>query len=194
MNRVITISREYGSGGSELGQRLSAVMGIPCYDRQIISEISRETGLSQQTVRSLSEQQSNPLPRARSLSLNYREPLEMCILREQTDFIRRTAEEGSCIIVGRCADFLIEKSFNIMVYASMEYRVERCQKHCEALSDEEIKKDLIRIDRERARYYQQNTGRKWGDKQNYHVCVNTSMTDMEALVPPLVALIEASFK
>ncbi len=135
MNRIITIGREFGSGGRELGLRLSQRLGIAYYDQEIISEISRRTELSEQYVRKMAEKKpmfSFPLHIGRSFHYMQNSPwdLNLSIFREQSAIIREMAEKSDCVIVGRCADDILREMnpLRIFVYGDMETKLERCRK------------------------------------------------------------------
>ena len=189
MNRIITIGREFGSGGRELGLRLSQRLGIAYYDQEIISEISRRTELSEQYVRKMAEKKpmfSFPLHIGRSFHYMQNSPwdLNLSIFREQSAIIREMAEKSDCVIVGRCADDILREMnpLRIFVYGDMETKLERCRKRAgsdEKMTDREILSNIRKIDKNRSEYYGLYTGKVWGDKQSYNLCINTSKISVE---------------
>ena len=189
MNRIITIGREFGSGGRELGLRLSQRLGIAYYDQEIISEISRRTELSEQYVRKMAEKKpmfSFPLHIGRSFHYMQISPwgLNLSIFREQSAIIREMAEKSDCVIVGRCADDILREMnpLRIFVYGDMETKLERCRKRTgsdEKMTDREILSNIRKIDKNRSEYYGLYTGKVWGDKQSYDLCINTSKISVE---------------
>ena len=189
MNRIITIGREFGSGGRELGLRLSQRLGIAYYDQEIISEISRRTELSEQYVRKMAEKKpmfSFPLHIGRSFHYMQNSPwgLNLSIFREQSAIIREMAEKSDCVIVGRCADDILREMnpLRIFVYGDMETKLERCRKRTdsdEKMTDREILSNIRKIDKNRSEYYGLYTGKVWGDKQSYDLCINTSKISVE---------------
>lgn len=189
MNRIITIGREFGSGGRELGLRLSQRLGIAYYDQEIISEISRRTELSEQYVRKMAEKKpifSFPLHIGRSFHYMQNSPwdLNLSIFREQSAIIREMAEKSDCVIVGRCADDILRdmNPLRIFVYGDMETKLERCRKRAgsdEKMTDREILSNIRKIDKNRSEYYGLYTGKVWGDKQSYDLCINTSKISVE---------------
>lgn len=189
MNRIITIGREFGSGGRELGLRLSQRLGIAYYDQEIISEISRRTELSEQYVRKMAEKKpmfSFPLHIGRSFHYMQNSPwdLNLSIFREQSAIIREMAEKSDCVIVGRCADDILREMnpLRIFVYGDMETKLERCRKRAgsdEKMTDREILSNIRKIDKNRSEYYGLYTGKVWGDKQSYDLCINTSKISVE---------------
>lgn len=196
MNKIITIGREFGSGGRELGRRLAEELHIEYYDKEIIAAIAEKTSMSQEYVQEVLEGKPHhlyPITVGQTMLItdNFYFHQEQSIYLAQSEIIRSLAQKSSCVIVGRCADFILQdlKPYRIFVYADMDSRVKRCisrntdsQKH---LTEKEIRKQIISIDKNRARYYDFYTGNKWGDKSNYDLCINTTdvnIKDMAAVI------------
>ena len=161
MNKIITISRQFGSGGRELGCRLADQLGAAYYDQEIIIEISKRTRLSEQYIQNVMEKRpyiAYPITVAHSFSLpandiNFQMNLE--IFQTQKQIIEEMAGKSDCIFVGRCADYILRdrEPFRIFVYADMDSRIERCRQRASAeehLSDREIRHNIEQIDRNRA--------------------------------------------
>ena len=134
MNRIITVSREFGSGGREFGRRLSEELGIAYYDHEIISQIAKRTALSEEYVQNIVEHhrfRSFPITIGRSFYPLPDPVFEQCIAvyQEQTRIIKEMAEQSDCVIVGRCADYILreEQPYRIFIYADMESRIRRCR-------------------------------------------------------------------
>ncbi len=184
MSRVITISREFGSGGRELGRRLAEELKIAYYDQEIVSEIARRTALSEQYVRAVEEQQpmfSFPIHIGRTFypAPNPAWEQHMTVYQEQSRIIREMAEKSDCVIVGRCADYILreKKPLRLFVYADPESKLRRCREKAPAgenLTDRELRQKIRDIDKNRARYYEFLTGKTWSDKLNYDLCINTT--------------------
>ncbi len=200
MYRIITIGREFGSGGRELGRRLSEKLGFAYYDQEIISEIARRTELSEQYVQSVIEHQpafSFPIHIGKSF---YPAPTpvfdqSMAVYQEQARIIEEMALRSDCVIVGRCGDYILKKynPFRIFVYADMESKIKRCREKAseeEKMTDKELKQHILGIDKKRSKYYEFYTGHKWGDKLNFDICINTSRTVIKEIVPALAKLFE----
>lgn len=189
MNRIITIGREFESGGRELGLRLSQKLGIAYYDQEIITEISKRTELSEQYIRKMSEKKpvfSFPLHIGRSFHYMQNSPwdLNLSIFREQSSIIREMAQKSDCVIVGRCADDILQEMnpLRVFVYADMEAKLTRCRQRSasdEQMTDREILSNIRRIDKSRSEYYGLYTGKVWGDKRSYDLCINTAQISME---------------
>ncbi len=191
MNKIITIGRQFGSGGREFGRRLAEELGYEYYDKQIISEIAKKTELSEEYVKNVVEKEPHqlyPITIGRSMfySSDYEIKQIQSIFEAQCEILRELAEKSNCVIVGRCADYILDKfnPYKIFVYASMESRLNRCIERNENvnLPLKKFKKEMEKIDKNREKYYDFFTGRKWGDKDNYDLMVNTSNCDIKEVV------------
>ena len=200
MNRIITISREFGSGGRELGKRLAELLQIAYYDKEIIKAISEKSDLAESYVNQIVEQHIvtyYPITIATSFaSMPYDAmgQINRSIYTAQAQVLKEMADKSDCVIVGRCADFILRdyKPLNIFVYAAMEEKMERCRAKGDdlaGLSDRELQKRITAIDKARARYYGSYTGQTWGDKLNYHLCVNTTEHSIKAHAAGIKALL-----
>lgn len=184
MNQIITIGREFGSGGRELGKRLAEQLKIAYYDNEIVTEIAKKTEFAEAYVKQVMENNPMsyfPITVGRSFYPLVTPVLEQnnTIYTEQSNIIREMAQKSDCVIVGRCADYILrdQQPFRLFVYAEMEYKMKRCRKKApeqENLSDKELKQQILSVDKRRQKYYEFFTGQKWGDKLNYDLCVNTS--------------------
>lgn len=200
MNRIITIGREFGSGGRELGRRLAEELQVAYYDQEIIAEIAKRTSLSEQYVQHITEHRpvmSFPIHVGRSFYSvpNPAMKQSQALYQEQKKIILEMAEKSNCVIVGRCADHILEeqKPFRIFVYADMESKLRRCREKApehEHLSDKELRQHIQEIDRNRSKYYGFYTDKKWGDKLNYDLCINTTGSVVKGIVPVLVKLFQ----
>ena len=198
MNKIITIGREFGSGGRELGRRLARELNFDYYDKEILSEIAKHTSLSEEYVQQVVENQPRqlyPITVGRSFMFVDTQPLQQAsaVFQAQQQIIREMAERSDCVIVGRCADYILRdmKPFRIFVYADLQSRIDRCRSRAaegENFSDKEYKQQIQSVDKSRARYYDFYTDMKWGDKLNYELCINTTGQDI-----PSLALFVAKF-
>lgn len=198
MNQIITIGREFGSGGRELGRRLAKELGIEYYDKEILTEIAKHTSLSEEYVQQVVERQPHQLyPITVGHSFMYLDTQSYSqantVFQAQQEIIHEMAAKSSCVIVGRCADYILrdEKPFRIFVYADMESRVARCRNRAaegESLTDKEYRKQIESMDKARSKYYSFYTDMKWGDKLNYDLCVNTTNLDIPGVVTVLAKL------
>lgn len=203
MNKVITIGREFGSGGRELGRKLADELGYAYYDSEIIKQIVDKTELSEKYVKEIVEGKNHhiiPITIGHTLSYNYNYDYNVKGLQEvykaQTDVIKEMAQISNCVIVGRCADYILVNEdvelMRIFVYASMDDRIKRCMARAnddeKDMTEKDMQKYIRRIDRLRSAYYEDYTLQKWGDKVNYDVCINTGNVDIDKLVPQLAKL------
>lgn len=191
MNKVITISRQFGSGGREFARRLADSLNVAYYDREIITELAKRTNLAEEYIQNLNEQRPAPLfpitvGHTFSPVMDAMWEQRNTIFIEQTNLLKELAEKSDCVIVGRCADYCL-KDFNplrIRLYADMDSRIERCKARAnkgENLTDREYKQKINEIDKSRAKYYQFYTGRHWDDELNYDLCLNTTGKDIKQL-------------
>lgn len=190
MNQIITIGREFGSGGREFGRRLAEELGYEYYDKEIIAEIAKKTELSESYVQQIVERQPHrlfPITVGQSLAYvnKYQNDLIVKVFNAQCEILKDLAEKSNCVFVGRCADYILKdyKPLKIFIYSDLKSKIERCkERNNDNLTEDDIRKAIKRIDKERAKYYEFYTGHKWGDKENYDFCINTSNTDIKLLV------------
>ena len=196
---IITISREFGSGGRELGKRLAGALGIPCYDSQIIEMVAQKENLDKNYVASRSENEIKmfyPSTIARGFSrYNYAMLQSVQIMASEQELILKLAEEGDCVIVGRAADIILahKKPFRIFVCADEQSKLERCRARAEEdekLSDKDILRKCREIDKRRAAHRKMFTEKVWGYAAGYDLCINTSGKEIKELIDPIVAYIE----
>lgn len=201
MNMIVTISREFGSGGREIGKRLADELGIKYYDREIIAEIAKQTGLSKEYIKNISEKgvYAYPFQFAKSfVAYSGLQSNQTEILVAQTKVLKEIAQKGNCIIVGRGANSILKdyNPMNIFVYADMESKISRCHKKAkedEHFTDKEMEKKIIEIDNGRKNYHKLISNLEWGDKRNYHLCINTTNVEIRNMIPALAEYIEDWF-
>lgn len=193
-NVVITIARQYGSGGRITSKRLAEELGIPFYDEEILKMTSEESAIGEQYFRLADEKAGNnllyrivggvrdSLGVPTSKKLTSRENL----FRFQSEVIRKLAREQSCIIVGRCADYVLESEpdvrvVKLFVYADMPTRIRRVMEVDGVLEEDEALKKIKKIDKERREYYKYFTGREWGDMTLYDLPINATNLTLDQL-------------
>lgn len=192
MSKIITIGREFGSGGREIGKRLADELGIAYYDNEIITKIAERTELAEGYVAHVMENSPStlyPITIGRSFYMGMDPIVEQnnVIYREQSKLIQELAEKSDCVIVGRSADYILREKnpFRVFVYADMEHKMERCRKRAtedEHFTDRELKRHIQDVDKRRGRYYQFFTGQTWGNRLNYDLCINTSTGSIPGIV------------
>lgn len=185
MNRIITIGREFGSGGRELARHIASITGFAYYDREIISEIAKRTSLSEKYIQNVAEHKPVipfPIHTGRTFWAvipDYGQDVQ----KEQHTIIHELAEKSDCVIVGRGADYILRDSnpYRIFVYSDDDSKLKRCRENSSndydkgaELTDKELSRRIEQINESRADYYEFYTGQEWGLKSNYDLCVNTS--------------------
>jgi cytidylate kinase len=190
-NRIITISREFGSGGRTIGKQLAAKLGIPCYDAELIEKIAEESGFSKEYIAENSEYSagghwlSNALSRDRN-GHSYQDDIWVL----QRKIILDLAEKESCVIVGRCADYILKDKadcLRVFIHSNLESRAKRIVEQY-GERDEAPKKRLQDKDKRRAAYYQFYTEMKWGEARNYHIALDSGALGIEKCVEILADL------
>lgn len=189
---VITISRQYGSGGKEIAEIVAKKMGVRCYDRQILylaAENMGETEIDADTI--IREAYQRPDFKLGSLGEYGFEaiPYYNKKFREQARIIRKIAEKENAVFLGRCADAVlngVQEYYSFFIYADEEFRRQRAKTHYEQKS----LKDMEREDKTRERYYNYYTGKKWGDPLNYDLMINTSKITLEKAAEVIMRYIE----
>ena len=179
---IITISREYGSGGKAIGKMLAQKLNIPCYDSEIIEKVAEESGFAKEYIADKGEYASggyfSSLFRS---SAYYHQSNEDIIWSIQTKTIRELAEKGPCIIVGRCADYILKDRddvFSVFISAEPEARIKRIT---EIYGDtgQDLEKVIKDRDKRRSSYYQYYTELEWGKASNYGICLSSSALGFE---------------
>jgi len=197
MNKIITISREFASGGREVGKRLADEMQLNYYDKEIIMEIAKETGMNEHYIERISEKGIHPyhfqFSRSFSLYPNMQDNQTQILVAGQK-IIKQIAEKGNCIIVGRGANVILSNyaTMDIFVYSNMESKITRCRnkRKDENISDKELEKKIKQIDKSRKEYHKIISNLEWGDKNNYDLCINTSNIESKKIIPSLAKYIE----
>lgn len=198
VKHVITIAREFGSGGREIGVKLAERLGIPFYDKELLRLASEQGGLNEEFM-AANEEKAPVLTAAsfgrRTLNSFYQPSLSDTIFLEQSKIIRKLAEQGPCVIVGRAADYVLRdmNSIDVLISASMPYKIAR--KHSVApekadYTDEQMEKYIKDIDKQRRRYYEHYTGRKWGMVGNYHLCLWADSVGSDGAVDCIIHFME----
>ena len=186
MRKIVTIGREFGSGGREVGKRLAEMLQVSYYDNEIVTELAERTNLSVEYISQLSEGGSKPvhympITTGRSFyrPVNQMQVQKLNLSIEQGKLLREIAEKTDCVIVGRCANYIL-KDMNplaVFIYADMETKLKRCREKApehENMSDKALMQHILNIDKSRAQYYKSVTGKNWDDKTNYEIMINTT--------------------
>ena len=193
MNTIITIGREFGSGGKEIGEKLANFYHIKCYDKELLSATAKESGLCQEIIQTHDERPTNSFLYSLVMdtyALGYMTnpymdmPLDQKIFLAQFDAIKKIATQGPCVIVGRCADYALDdyaNCLNIFIHAPLEVRIERiCQK--QNISPQTAKDLIQKSDKKRASYYNFYSNKKWGAAESYHLSIDSSVLGIDNTV------------
>ena len=189
-NTVITIARQYGSGGREVGMRLAEVLGIKSYDRELITMAAQKSGMSSEILNHAEEKATNSLLYTLALGSSYYGaasigtdvPINDKLFITQSQIIRDLAAEGPCIIIGRCSDYVLRTNparFSVFIYAPIEARIRRVIERGAAKTEKEARDLISRTDKRRINYYNYYTGRKWGSPDNYNMMLDSSFLGIE---------------
>jgi len=203
MKSIITISREFGSGGREIGQKLADKLGIGFYDKELLEIASKESGITQELFVKHDETYTNSFlyslvmgnyPVTADGRINPELPLNQKIFLAQFDTIRSIAEKGPCVIVGRCADYVLKYHDNVINFFITGSMPQKRRRILERYDIEKNKvEDFIRkTDKRRANYYNYYTDMKWGEAKNYDLCINSSKTGIDGAVELMEAFIRIS--
>lgn len=192
--KIITISREFGSGGRLIGRRLAEKMDVPYYDKELLDRIAEESGFCKEMMEDAEKKAKNSFLYSlasamgtaeagpESLSLNER------FFLAQFDTIRRIADEGSCVIVGRCADYIlrgIPEVTNVFIYAEEQDKIKRAVEEY-GVPQDAVKKMMKDTDKARANYYAYHTGQRWGEPVNYHLSIDSGYLEIEDIVDLII--------
>lgn len=199
--KIVTISREFGSGGRELGKRLAQQLGFAYCDREIVAAVARKSELSEEYAARAGEQAPGfPLTFRRTLSLPAGQQPGMKVLLAQREVLKELAARGEdCVIVGRGADVVLAeyRPLNLFVYAAPEAKLHRCRERApegEQLAGRELSRRIRQVDAGRAQYYRLISGRTWGQKEHYHLCVNTTGLNLKSVAPWAAGFVQSWFR
>ena len=191
---TITISREYGSGGRYIGQLVADKLGIKLYDKEFVEKLAVETGLSKEYIEN-NEQKRNALDTLNSgyyFGMNNSDELFI----KESELIKEIASKESCVIIGRCADFILKDKKNVIkifVYSSMEDEVERATKFY-GLDEKTANKEIKRINKLRSSHYKYYTEKEWRDNSNYDICINSDALGVEKSAELICNMIEGVYR
>lgn len=183
---IITIGRQHGSNGHLVAQALADQLSIPCYSKEIVDHTARDSNLSPEVVRSYDEKRVSPFvsPGMQFLGMDEGFRLNMQIAAAQFDTIRRMASEGDAVFVGRCADYVLRNRTDLVrvfITADYDYRVKTMMAR-KNLSEDQAKKLVKTVDKDRSSYYRYYTDQTWGDVDCYDLCVNVAKVGVDGAV------------
>ncbi len=202
-HKIITIGRQFGSGGHEIGQKLSKRLGIPLYDHRLVSMAAEELGVSKESAKRVDESSLNAFVSNYAVTpglytdfinaASYIQSFDEDVYRKQAEIIRVLAEKESCVIVGRCADYVLRDRtdcVNVFICADKEDRKKRIMQLYD-LTERKAAEKIRRTDRERKYYYELHTGRTWGDISSHQMLFNVSLLGIDRIVEILEMIYRA---
>ena len=188
---IITIARQYGSGGREIGERVAAALDIPIYDKELITQVASKGNLNEEVIRNAEESAANSLLYTLAMGSNtlgaamhfgYKMPLNDKLFILQSEVIREYAKEGSGVYIGRCADYVLREEpciLRLFIYGDLEHRQARVKERHPEVKSSQIIDVINKTDKRRSTYYNFYTGNKWGKFDNYDLAINSSTLGIE---------------
>ena len=195
-NKVITITRQYGSGGREIGQKLADAIDVEFFDNKLLEVAAGNSGIHKSHFEQNDEKRSNSF--LYLLSTAYSQggvPFDDALFFAQLEAIQKIASEQSCVIIGRCADYALRdftKILNVFICAPFEDRVKRASA-VYGIAEKHAADYVKRIDKQRTSYYNYYTDKRWGQPQNYHICVDSSALGIDGSVALLKQFIDSFY-
>lgn len=201
MNKIITITRQFGSGGREIGKKLAEAYGIPFYDNEIISRAAKDTGFAEAAFERAEDKASNSLLYSIAMGMNVFSSqdvgfsglsLDDRIFLAQSKVIRNVAKEGPCVIVGRCADYILknqENVVNLFIRATLDFRIKRASE-VEGIPKEKSAEMVMKKDKSRANYYKYHSGERWDNVLNYDFAIRSDLCGIDGTVACLKAYLD----
>ena len=200
-NTIITIGREYGSAGREIGYKVADYFGIKLYDKEMLARAAKESGICQELFETHDEKPTSSFLYSLVMdtySLGYSAgsyadmPINHKVFLAQFDTIKKIASEGPCILVGRCADYALEDFDNVLsvfIHADMNARIRRIARIYD-LTDAKAKERIVKTDKQRASYYNYYSNKKWSDADSYNICLDSSVLGIDGTAEAIARLVE----
>ena len=201
MNTVITIGRQFGSAGREIGEKIADYFGIKCYDKELLSRAAKESGFFQEMLENHDERPTNSFLYnlvMDTYSFGYNAssfvdmPISHKVFLAQFDTIKMIAEEGPCVIVGRCADYALsdfKNCIHLFIYGDEATKIKRISEKYN-LSEQKAKEMIIKKDKQRQSYYNYYSSKKWGRADSYDLCINSSILGVDGTVKLITQYIQ----
>ena len=198
---IITIGRQFGSGGHDIGEALAKELGIKLYDKDMLKRAAKESGLCEELFETHDEKPTNSFLYSLVMdtySLGYSAgtfsdmPINHKVFLAQFDAIKKIADDESCVMVGRCADYALEGRddvINVFIYADLDKRIRRVARELD-ITDAKAKDIINKNDKRRASYYNYYTNKEWGAANGYDLCINSAKLGIEGSVKAILDYIE----
>lgn len=193
MKNVITIGRQFGSAGHDIGELVAAKLGYTFYDKKLVEIAAKKSNLSDEAVKQLDEKATSSLLYSLASGsysihgingpLYYEMPLNDKLFIVQSDVVKNVAAKENSVIVGRCSDYILEDAddinlINVFIYAPLEFRIKRVKEAFD-LTDKQAKERVLKTDKQRKTYYNYYSNRDWGKMSNYDLCINSEKIGIE---------------
>lgn len=191
---IITIGRQHGSSGREIARLLAEKLNIKCYDKEIVDEAANHSDFSRDLIEAFDEKRMSAfILHAGGYGLNENFRLNMQVVSAQFDTMRKIADKGDCIFVGRCADYILrdyKDLVSVFILGDMDERL-KCLERRQGLDEVEARKKIKEVDKDRSSFYRYYSDQTWGDAQNYDLCINSSKLGVEGTVQVILDYIKA---
>ena len=207
MNTIITIGRQFGSGGREIGELVADHFGIKCYDKELLSRAAKESGFCEEMINNHDERPTNSFLYnlvMDTYSFGYNSssfvdmPISHKVFLAQFDTIKKIASEGPCVIVGRCSDYALsdfDNVLNLFICADEEFKIKRIRERFEDVSSDDKARDMMnKKDKQRQSYYNYYSSKKWGRADSYDLCINSSILGIEGTVKFIIQYMKGVIK
>ena len=192
---IITIGRQHGSNGHAVAETLAKRLNIPCYSKEIVDRTARDSNFSHEVIRSYDEKRISPFiaPSTHFFGMDEGFRLNMQVASAQFDAIRTLADEGDAIFVGRCADYILRQRSDLVrvfIMGDLPFRIRTLMER-KGITEDQAKKLIKEVDKDRASYYRYYTDQLWGETENYDLCLNAARVSMEGAAQVIRGYIEA---
>ena len=192
MSLIITIGRQFGSGGRDVGEKVAEYFNIPFYDKELVELAAQKSNISKEALKEVDEHATNSFlyslasgnysMRGINAPIYYEMPINDKLFIAQADVIKEVAKRGSCVIVGRCADYVLENEnvdvLSVFVYGSVDYRAKRVMSALD-ITQAKAKDKVLKTDKQRRTYYDYYTSKNWGVMSNYDLCIDAEKFGIE---------------
>ena len=201
MNTVITIGRQFGSAGREIGEKVAEYFGIKCFDKDLLTRAAQESGFCEEMIKNHDERPTNSFLYnlvMDTYSFGYNNssfvdmPISHKVFLAQFDTIKKIADEGPCVIVGRCADYALADRSNVVdlfIYSDEASKIKRIMERYD-LSEAKAKDMIVKKDKQRQSYYNYYSSKKWGRADSYDLCINSGVLGVVGTVNLIVQYVE----
>ena len=200
MNTIITIGRQYGSGGREIGKKIAEKLGIPYFDKELLARVAKESGFCEEMIKNHDERPTNSFLYnvvMDTYSFGYNTafvdmPMSQKVFLAQFDTVKKIANEGSCVIVGRCADYALSdypNCLNLFIYGKEKAKAQRISER-QNVTFSQAKDMCIKRDKQRQSYYNYYSNKKWGRADSYDLCIDSGKLGIDGTVDFIIDFVK----